>query len=80
MSDLMKESGAGSEVGGRPPESLAAEGTGWFVPDSDAAEMEAWIAFKRGEEPSSRQSAPQVKKSRTIGLRKRGRPGQFSNP
>jgi hypothetical protein len=75
MSDLMKESGAGSEVAGRPQESLAAEGTGWFVQDSDAAEIEAWIAFKRGEEPSSRQSDPQAAKRprALIGLRKRGR-------
>jgi hypothetical protein len=80
MSDLTKGYGAGSEVAGRPPESLAGEGAGWFVPDSDAAEIEAWIAFKRGEEPSSGRAVPQARKPRVlIGLRKRGR-HQLSNP
>ena len=75
MSDLTKGYGAGSEVGGRPPEGLGAEGAGWFVQESDPAEMEAWIAFKRGEELAPRRSDPQeAKKPRAlIGLRKRGR-------
>ena len=81
MSDLTKEYGAGSEVAGRPPDGPPVEGTGWFVQDSDPAEIEAWIAFKRGEELSPRRAVPQAKKPRVlIGLRKRGRHQQLSNP
>lgn len=73
MSDLTKAYGAGPEVAGRP-------GDGWLVSDNDAAEMDPWIAFMRGDEPSSRRVAPQAKKQRgLIGLRKKGR-HQLSNP
>ena len=75
MSDLMKGYGAGSEVAGRPTDGTPVEETGWFVQDSDAADIDAWIAFKRGEEPSSLRGNPQAAKRPRplIGLRKRGR-------
>jgi hypothetical protein len=81
MSDLTNGYGAGAEVAGLPTDSPPVEGTGWFVEESDAAEIEPWIAFKRGDEPSSRRAVPQAKKPRVlIGLRKRGQHQQLSNP
>ena len=67
MSDLTKGYGAVPEAAGRP-------GDAWLLSDSDAAEMDRWMAFMRGDEPSSRRAAPQAKKQRgLIGLRKKGR-------
>jgi hypothetical protein len=81
MNDLTKGFEAGPEAAGRPGDAMPVEGAGWFVPESDAAEMDPWIAFMRGDEPSSRRTVPQSKKPRVlIGLRKRGRHQQLSNP
>ena len=43
--------------------------------------MDPWIVFMRGDELSSRRAVPQAKKPRVlIGLRKKGRHQQLSNP
>ncbi len=79
MNDLTKGHEAGPEAAGRPGYSMPAQGAGWFVRESDAAEMDPWIAFMRGDEPSSRRAVPQARKPRVlIGLRKRGRHQQQS--
>jgi hypothetical protein len=81
MNDLTKGYEAGPEAAGRLGGAMPVEGAGWFVTESDAAEMDPWIAFMRGDEPSSRRAVPQTKKPRVlIGLRKRGRHQRFSNP
>ena len=81
MNDLTKGYEAGPEAAGRPGDAMPVEGVGWFVPESDAAEMDPWIVFMRGDESSSRRTVPQSKKPRVlIGLRKRGRHQQLSNP
>ena len=81
MNDLTKGYEAGPEAAGRPGDAMPVEGAGWFVRVTDAAEMDPWIAFMRGDESSSRRTVPQSKKPRVlIGLRKRGRHQQLSNP
>ena len=81
MNDLTKGYEARPEAAGRPGDASPVDGAGWFVPESDAAEMGPWIAFMRGDEPSSRRAVTQAKKPRVlIGLRKRGRDQQLSNP
>ena len=81
MSDLTKGFEVGPEAAGRPGDAMPVEGAGWFVRETDAAEMDPWIAFMRGDEPSSRRAVPQAKKPRVlIGLRKRGQHQRFSNP
>ena len=81
MNDLTKGYEATPWTWGRPGDALPVEGAGRFVPESDAAEMDPWIAFMRGDEPSSRRAVPQAKKPRVfIGLRKKGRHQQLSNP
>ena len=73
MNDLTKGYEAGPEAARRP-------GDGWFVPENDT-EMDPWIAFMRGDESSSSKAVPRDKKPRLmIGLRKRGRHQQLSNP
>lgn len=82
MNDLTKAYEAGPEAAGRRGDASPVEAAGWFVPESDAAEMGPWIAFMRGDdEPSSRRAVTQAKKPRVlIGLRKRGRDQHLSNP
>jgi hypothetical protein len=81
MNDLTKGYGAGPETAGRSGDATPVEGAGWFVPETDPAEMDPWIAFMRGDEPPSRRAVPQAKKPRVlIGLRKKGRHQQLANP
>ena len=65
MNDLTKGYEAGPEAAGGPGDAMPVEGAGWFVPESDAAEMDPWIAFMRGDEPAFRRTVPQSKKPRS---------------
>jgi hypothetical protein len=81
MNDLTKGYEAAPQTAGRPGDTMAVEGAGWSFPENDSAEMDPWIAFMRGDEPPSRRAVPPAKKPRAlIGLRKKGRHQQLSNP
>jgi hypothetical protein len=81
MNDLPKEHQVGTEAVGPPQDAVPVDAAGWFGPETAAAEIDPWVAFMRGGDPSPRRPAAHAKKPWVFGgLRKRGSSRQFSNP